>query len=157
MSSPSKFLTTTITILNGQRNQTNPGIMNIISQTKEVLVWVSLQSLLPTGHSPLLPGTSKKRCVTLRSELVLPATAACTTQGNQLPHRQIDYHAGRSMLPDIRQHSFPEMHAFLFLHNDRIINSLSEKDFSSMSGGPQRMESYCPQMMKFTDSDQNER
>lgn len=61
------------------------------------------------------------------------------------------------MLPDIRQYSFPEMGAFLFIHNDRIINSPSGKDFSSMSDGSQRMESYCPQMMKFTDSGQNKR
>lgn len=52
--------------------------------------------------------------------------------------------------PAIQQYSRPEISAFVFVHNDRIIHSLSE-NFRDVSSGSQRMESYCPQVMKLTD------
>lgn len=71
--------------------------------------------------------------------------SSCTSSTESLCY------TGKSMFPDIWQYSFPEISAFLFTYDDRIINSLSWKNFRGMSSGSQRMESYCPQTMKFTD------
>lgn len=55
------------------------------------------------------------------------------------------YYTGNPVLPDICKYSFPEISAFLFIYNNRIINSLSWEIFRDVSSGFQRMENNCPQ------------